>query len=110
DKIVDLINREPKAALLYIGMWNFADDDGYMVAAPRQLKRLVFPDTKADVAALIEVMVGFGLVKHYVSDQGPLWGIPAFARHQRPNRPTPTKFTGIACAGEHSVSPHASSV
>lgn len=110
DKIVDVINRDPKAALLYVGLWNFTDDDGFIAAAPRQLKRLVFPETKADVVALIEILIGFGLVKSYSSDQGPLWGVPAFRKHQNPNRPTPTKFTGITCGDERSVSPIEDSV
>jgi hypothetical protein len=110
DKIVDVINRDPKAALLYIGLWNFADDDGYVAAAPRQIKRLVFPESKADVAALVGILIEFGLVEKFTSTQGPLWGVPAFRKHQTPNRPTPTKFTDIASANERSVSPTANSV
>ena len=39
EKIVELT---PWARLLFIGLWNFSDDDGRMPFSPKKIKMLVF--------------------------------------------------------------------
>lgn len=92
DKVVDL---SLLAKLLYIGMWNFADDDGYIEDSARRIKRQIFPDNDYDVAAALGELVDMGMLRRYQSDQGPVLHIVRFKDHQRPQHPTPTKFTGI---------------
>ena len=40
DKIIELTIEE---RLLFIGMWNFADDEGVMTNKPKQIKAQIFP-------------------------------------------------------------------
>jgi len=40
DKIIEL---EPIQRLLFIGMWNFADDAGVLKYSPKQIKARIFP-------------------------------------------------------------------
>lgn len=92
EKIVDL---SPVAKLLYIGIWNFADDDGYITDSARQLQLRIFPGSDYDIAEALDELLRAGLVVRFGSDQGPVLNVPKFRDHQTPNRPTPTKFTGI---------------
>lgn len=101
DKIVDL--PDPLTKLLFIGMWNFADDDGYIEASVRRLKRLIFPDNNYDVEKAVRALIAAGMVGEYDSDQGFLLKIERFRDHQKPQHPTPTKYTGIT---RNSRNPH----
>jgi len=105
DKIVDL-DLLPK--LLYIGLWNFADDDGYIEASVRRIKRLIFPDNNYNVQKALEALIESRMLAEYTSDQGDLFRIEKFRQHQKPQHPTPTKYTNIAPKSAHeSVSnPH----
>ena len=92
DERVGQLSRD--ARLLFIGMWNFADDEGRMVAAPARLKAEVFPYdddiTPATVGNLINELVALGLVWCYtVDDRQYLW-VVNFAKHQRISHPTPS--------------------
>jgi hypothetical protein len=92
DKVVDL-DILPK--LLFIGLWNFADDDGYIEDSARRIKRQIFPDNDYDVANALDALVASGMLRRAMSDQGPVLHIVHFRDHQKPQHPTPTKFTGI---------------
>ena len=100
DEIVDL-DLLPK--LLYIGLWNFADDDGYIEASARRIKRLIFPDNDYDVAGALEALLSSGRIGEFDSDQGRVFKILRFKEHQRPQHPTATKYTNIRAV---SGSPH----
>lgn len=103
DKIVDL---SVLAKLLYIGLWNFADDDGYLEDSPRRIKRQIFPDNDYDVAgALVELTRG-GMLRKCASDQGDVLHIVKFRDHQKPQHPSPTKFTGIREISVNLPPPH----
>lgn len=91
---------EPVAMLLFIGMWNFADDDGYLKDSVGQLRRQIFPDRGIDIAGAFEQLVDTGRVVRMDSDQGPILSIPHFTEHQKISHPTPTKFTSIRPAGQ----------
>lgn len=110
DKIVDL---DVLAKLLYIGLWNFADDEGYLEASVRRIKRLVFPDNNYKVEEAIEGLLEAGVLARCGSDQGELLKIVKFRDHQKPQHPTPTKFTGITRISdtphEDSRNPHEAS-
>lgn len=92
DKIVDL---SLLGKLLYIGLWNFADDEGYIFDSHRQIKRQVFPDNDYDVQGALEELTSAGLLAKLDSDQGGVLFIIHFSQHQKPQHPTPTKFTNV---------------
>lgn len=59
------------ARLLFIGMWNFADDAGIHPASPVRLKAQVFPgddiSTNA-LRALVDELKGAELISEYEAD------------------------------------------
>ena len=79
------------ARLLFIGMWNFADDAGNLAASPQRLKMEVFPGDRFTPSRLVGWLVELieqGLVRQYESEGKPYWHITGFATHQRIRRPT----------------------
>ena len=92
DKVVEL---SLLGRLLFIGLWNFADDDGYIENSPKRIKRLIFPDQDIDVSVGLQELITAGFLCVCDSDQGELLKICQFGEHQRPQHPVKTKFTGI---------------
>ncbi len=84
----------PIARLLFIGMWNFADDTGRLQFSPKTLKAQIFPSddlTFADIARMIDELSSNGLLLvYYVEDIGYLsiigWN------HQKIDRPQKSKY------------------
>lgn len=90
------------ARLLFIGMWNFADDSGNLDRSAKQIKARVFPSETLDCEPLIHELITQGLLIEYsVSDQKYLH-IPNFRKHQVINRPSKPHCP----AYENSVSNH----
>jgi hypothetical protein len=59
------------ARLLFLGLWNFADDHGVQPLRPRTLRMQVFPGDPIDedaVRALIDELVARGLVRIFAVD------------------------------------------
>lgn len=77
------------ARLLFIGIWNYADDDGRMVLSAKRIKAQVFPSddlTSSDVRRMIDELAENGLIEIYVvEDKEYLW-VTGW-RHQRIDRP-----------------------
>ena len=92
DKVVEL---SLLGRLLFIGLWNFADDDGFIENSPKRIKRLIFPDQNIDVIEGLDELIAAGFLCVCDSDQGELLKICQFGEHQRPQHPVKTKFTGI---------------
>ncbi len=90
DERIGTLSRD--ARLLFIGMWNFADDQGRMSAAVARLKAEVFPYDNdlsvTAVTALLQELVSAELVKPYAVDGRDLLWIPNFLKHQKINHPT----------------------
>jgi len=87
------------ARLLFIGLWNHADDEGRFKSDPRILKGALFPlDDKTTVADLdggLRELSGSGLVVLSEIDSE-LYGLcPNFKKHQVINKPTPSKLPEI---------------
>lgn len=80
------------ARLLFIGTWNFADDEGRMEYSPKRLKMQVFPGDNIDVAPLVEELKSHGLVIVYRIESRDFLCIPKFKKHQRIDKPTASKI------------------
>lgn len=83
---------DPWARLLYIAMWNWADDWGVGTCNPRELIGFVFPNDHHITADMFEVMlrdVGqtYGVVYYTVSKQ-PYYAIPSWPKHQKVDHPS----------------------
>lgn len=81
--------------LLFIGLWNFVDDHGYIQDKPKRIKMMVFPADNILIEDSLNALCDSGRLQRFVSDQGPLLQIVNWERHQKVNRPSPTRFTGI---------------
>lgn len=76
DKFVEL---SPLARLLFIGMWNFACDNGHLDDKPKQIKMRVLPTDSCDVAELLNEMAEVGVIKR----SNGVITIPNLPLHQR---------------------------
>lgn len=71
------------ARLLFIGMWNFACDNGHLDDKPKQLKMKIFPgDSDTNIEAWLDELVTAGRI---IRD-GTTITIPKFAEHQKPHK------------------------
>lgn len=103
------------ARLLFIGLISHADDEGRLEHSPARLRMQVFPCGSVKPAQITEWLGELrerSLIRLYVVDGREFLDVPNFAKHQRINRPTPSKLppfregTHLALS-EDSVSPTA---
>jgi len=76
-----------EARLFYIGLWNFADDEGFLKAHPLLLKSQIFPyDTKLNIDQLKTIISN---KVYWYEINGQQYGqIINFLKHQRIDRPS----------------------
>lgn len=84
-KLARLLSRD--ARMLYVGLWNQADEHGRVLGDPRWIKGAVFPfeddlDEKA-VERLLGELIAAGRVRPYIADEDPYLFLPKLAKHQR---------------------------
>lgn len=84
EKIVEL---DPWARLLFIGLWNFADDQGYIEYSPKRIKMQIFPGDTTDVVPLLARLLEDGLLAAYDSPMGRVLHVQSWARHQKVSNP-----------------------
>lgn len=83
------------ARLLFIGLWNFCDDNGVHPASARVLKARVLPAddiTVAQVDGLIRELLTQGLIREYQAQDASWWHVTGWSRHQVINRPSASKY------------------
>jgi hypothetical protein len=90
-KLARSVSRE--ARLLYIGMWNYADEHCRLHGDPAVIKGQVFPYDDVDIEPLLAELVTAGRVVAYTFDGDPYLHIPTLNKHQRlePNK-TPSRL------------------
>lgn len=82
------------ARLLFIGLWNFCDDEGRMTFAPKQIKALVFPGddlSAGTVTDMLEELADRGLIETYEVDDKRFLAVTGWRRHQKIDRPQPAR-------------------
>jgi len=102
DKCIELTITE---RLLFIGMWNFSDDEGIMCYKPKQIKAQIFPVddiTHEQVNEMLMRIHEVGLIQF--GNGNTLIRIKNWTRHQKINRPTPSNYTFRKGIIEDSVS------
>jgi hypothetical protein len=87
EKIVEL---DPVARLFFIGLWNFADDNGNLVKSVKRIKMQVFPADVIDCSELIDSLSTHGLLIEYAVNGEKFLHIKGFRKHQVINRPSKT--------------------
>ena len=78
----DVMELSIAARLLFIGLWNYACDNGHLQDRPKQIKMRILPGDDVDVAELLEEIAVLGLIER--SDG--VIHIPNLARHQKPHK------------------------
>jgi hypothetical protein len=80
EKVVEL---SAFARLLFIGLWNFADDDGRMVYSPKKIKMQIFPADTVDISELIGEITSQELIAVYTISAVAYVQIAHFSKHQK---------------------------
>lgn len=93
------------ARLLFIGTFNFADDNGNLEASAKQLKMKVFPADNIDCAPLLDELIAQGLLIEYSVSGVKYLNIKGFKKHQVINRPSKTNIPDINM-NDNSVNTH----
>lgn len=78
------------ARLLFVGMWNFADDGGAMKASAKTLKMQVFPAddfTVDDIQGMVDELKANNLIAEYEHENTRYWWVTGW-HHQRIDRPS----------------------
>lgn len=87
-----VITCSPEARLLFIGMFNFSDDNGIHPVSYVRLKAEIFPGDNFNIDQIktwVNQLLTNNLLREYhVADQ-PYWIIPGWHKHQRIDRPNP---------------------
>lgn len=86
-----IIACSPNARLLFIGMWNFVDDNGVHPTSYIRLKAEIFPAdncTAEEIKTWINELVHNGLIREYSIDDKSYWIITGWKQHQRIDKPT----------------------
>lgn len=80
------------ARLLFIGMLNFADDNGNQAYSAKRLKMQIFPADVIDTQPLLDELLAQGVVIAYSVDDEKFLHIKGFRQHQVINRPSSTRI------------------
>ena len=104
EKVIELT---PVERLLFLGMTNFADDEGIQVYSAKGLKAKVFPADSISVSVIengLAKMEELGLIEF--GNGRTLIRIKNWKLHQKINRPYPSKFDFIEESHNHSMNIH----
>jgi len=77
-----------RARLLFIGIWNFADDNGNLQRSAKKVKMQVFPADSIDCEPLIQELIEHGMLIEYSVNGEFFLHIKGFKKHQVINRPS----------------------
>jgi hypothetical protein len=92
EKLVEL---ETWERLLFIGLWNFADDEGYMPYSPKRIKMQVFPGDSLEVSRGVQSLISIGAVELFDSEFGPVLHVSKWSKHQKVSNPSKSKYSSI---------------
>jgi hypothetical protein len=84
----------PIARLLFIGIWNFADDAGRLPFSPKSIKAQVFPAddfTIDNVRGMLNELSANGLILIYSVDDKEYLEVTGW-HHQRIDKPQPIRY------------------
>lgn len=92
EKIVELDFAE---RLLFIGLWNFADDQGYLDYSPKRIKMQIFPGDNVDVVEGLKKLHEASLIEAFDGPKGVVLWITHWKKHQRVSNPAQPRFQGL---------------
>ena len=78
----DFVEVSPFARLLWMGMWNFACDNGHLPDKSKQIKMRILPTDDVNCADLLRELADQGLIQRVDG-----WiTVPNLTRHQKPDK------------------------
>lgn len=95
--------------MLAAALLNYADDEGYFNANPALVKAACFPlrEPSVSVHGGLTQLCDLDYIRIANGIDGRSYGwVVGFAKHQRVNRPTPSRIKGLVASWERSVSIH----
>lgn len=95
EKLVEL---DPWERLLFIGIWNFVDDEGFMPYSPKRIKMQVFPGDSLEISRGLQNLISIGALTLYDSEAGQILKVTNWSKHQKVSNPSPSKYRGIELA------------
>ena len=88
---IEMLELDSDGLLIYIALWQVADDSGCIDYRPRIIKGLAFAEREAMTPEIIghwmEVLTGMGKLVRYDTDAKPCAYLKNFAKHQSPPNP-----------------------
>jgi hypothetical protein len=88
EKVVELSSW---ARLLFIGLWNFADDEGRMVLSPKRIKMQIFPADNLDISELFGELRRNSMITIYSVENIEYLQVNNFQKHQKIDKRTASK-------------------
>lgn len=86
-----VVECSPTARLLFIGMWNFADDNGLIPAAIKTLRMKVLPGdgfSETEIENWLQELEDQDLIRRYAVEGKEYFWITGWKNHQRIDKPT----------------------
>lgn len=80
------------ARLLFIGLWNFVDDDGRIAFSEKKHKMQILPSDPIDISELFGELRGKGLIQVYTVENAEYLQVVNFAKHQKIDKRTPSRL------------------
>jgi hypothetical protein len=105
----DLAALNPFTQLMAIGLLNHADDYGYFKAHKALVRAAVFPfsEPSLNIHGMLIELSSIDYISLFEGSDGKPYGfINGFSKHQKVNRPTPSKIEPLRQFNEGSVSTH----
>jgi hypothetical protein len=96
-----VIDCKPMTRLLFIGLWNFADDGGVQPLRPRTIRMQVFPGDTLEidsVRAMIDELAAQGLVRIYAVDGVEYVAIVDWNQMQRVGKRARRRYPPMDCS------------
>lgn len=88
-----VVRCSPLARLLFIGIWNHADDYGIVKDDPAQLRRQVLPEDDVEGQPLVDELVREALLVRGVAESGtPVLMVRSWEVHQRVDTRSPGRY------------------
>jgi len=88
----EVVELDPLDRLLFIGLWNFCDDQGFIDYRPKKIKMQVLPADDADIPEAMERLRRASLVVAYDAPTGVVIHIRNWAKHQRISNPSKERY------------------
>lgn len=78
-----IVELDPLHRLLFIGMWNFCDDQGFLDYRPKQIKMRILPADDLDIVEALRALVRASLVLVWEGENGLVLQIRNWTKHQK---------------------------